>query len=392
MDKADSPVIPESYVYLLGLQCLVSICEGFASYALPLYTAISSQRARAAGEPVSSAPPSLDLSSVNANDTEPSLQHVRSVAAMIERGWPGLLSALSFLLSTNLADDLFAETLGAFQNITNVSGVLSLTTPRDAFLTSLSKCAIPPGVVSSVDAYVEPSAQKTGTMVSDALGFSGGSITPPGLSERNMACLKSIVASASYLSGSLGSKWFDILEMFQNADYVMTLRGTRGSTAARKASMAPPGTPGHRPGSRSVSGAAGPGTPSLTSDAAQFMPRHPLLMDLDIDTIQSAINRLLDATKSLDDDAFKDFITSLCRLSKEMIGMQAVRSPSLRPSDSLDDVVSPGLLSAGMSPSMSNLSPFPGMGNVKAGRRVSGMGMPKAVVRPCLFTSPYPKA
>ncbi|KAF9230177.1 hypothetical protein BU15DRAFT_69416, partial [Melanogaster broomeanus] len=40
LDKADSPPIPESYVYLLGVQCIVSLCEGFASFTGPLYTSL----------------------------------------------------------------------------------------------------------------------------------------------------------------------------------------------------------------------------------------------------------------------------------------------------------------------------------------------------------------
>lgn len=302
---------------------------------------------------------------------------------MVERGWPGLLSALTFLLSTNLSDDLFAETLGAFQNILNVAGVLGLTTPRDAFLASLSKFAIPPGVVSSVDAYVEPAVPKTATM-SDAFGFSSSNTTMPSLSERNMACLKSIVYTASYLSGSLGSKWFDILEVFQNADYVMTMRGLRPlGTSKRNAQTVPPTSSFGRPGSRTVSGSIS--GPSGGGDALLQTSRHPLLTDLDIETIQSAITRLLDGTRNFDDNAFREFVSAMCRLSREMIYMQAARSPGMRPSDSMDDLGSPTLASTSMSPSSSLMAPFAGA-NIKAGRRVSGMGMPKAAVSRRLFS------
>ena len=44
LDKADAPPIPEAYIYLLALQCLVSISEGFAAQTLPLFNTIVVQR------------------------------------------------------------------------------------------------------------------------------------------------------------------------------------------------------------------------------------------------------------------------------------------------------------------------------------------------------------
>ncbi|KAG8951066.1 hypothetical protein FRC00_007450, partial [Tulasnella sp. 408] len=373
LDKADSPIIPESYIYLLALQCLVSICEGFASFTFPVYSAMAVQRPRAAGDALITAPPALDLATLA--DAEATTHDLRVVGAMIDSGWPGLLSALSFYITTNLSDDLFADTLTAIQNLTNVAGVLGLRTPRDAFLTSLAKFAIPPGVVSSVDTYVEPPVPRTAS-VSDALGFAGltsGPTQVPGLSERNMACLKSIISTAMYLAGSLGPTWFDILEVLQNADYVMTLKGTRGTQAStnRRLSVVPSGgTP--RP-SRIVSATNSP-NPAASPNPGQPVARHPLLTELDPETIQLTINRLYDGTKNLDDDAFKDFVGSLCKLSREMVGMQASKSMELRVSESMDEVLTPGPPSA-LSPSAGGLSPM--IGTARSSRRVSGMGASK---------------
>lgn len=375
LDKADSPIIPESYIYLLALQCLVSICEGFASFTFPIYSGIAVQRPRAAGDAVITAPPALDLSTLP--DADATTHDLRVVGAMVDSGWPGLLSALSFFITTNLSDDLFADTLTAIQNLTNVAGVLGLRTPRDAFLTSLAKFAIPPGVVSSVDTYVEPSVPRTAS-VSDALGFTGltsGPTQVPGLSERNMACLKSIISTAMYLAGSLGPTWFDILEVLQNADYVITLKGTRGSQSPnRRLSVVPSGgTP--RP-SRIVSATGSP-NPAASPSTSQPVVRHPLLTELDPETIQLTINRLYDGTKNLDDEAFKDFVGSLCKLSREMVGMQASKSMELRLSESMDEVMTPSLPSA-LSPSAGGLSPM--IGTAKSSRRVSGMGASKSTV------------
>ncbi|KAG8906680.1 hypothetical protein FRB99_006381 [Tulasnella sp. 403] len=379
LDKADSPAIPESYLYLLALQCLVSICEGLASFVFPLYTAIAIQRPKTAGDQIVTAPRALDLAALP--DAEPSTPQLRTVGAMLECAWPGLLSALSFFIGTNLSDDLFADTLSAFQNITNVAGVLGLRTPRDAFLSSLSKFAIPSGVVSSVDSYVEPTVPKTAS-VTDALGFSalgGGAIPVPGLSERNMACLKSIISTAVYLSGSLGATWFDVLEVLQNADYVMYLRGLRGphtSAPNKRASTVPSAAPLTPRIPRSSSTTSSPIPNMASPHPNQAAQRHPLLTDIDVETIQLAINHLFDATKSLDDEAFRDFIAALCKLSHEMVEMQASRNQETRYSDSVDDLTSPAM-SAIMSPSASgNLQPG---GTPRSSRRVSGLGMHKAM-------------
>ncbi|KAI0738261.1 hypothetical protein C8Q80DRAFT_1207991 [Daedaleopsis nitida] len=320
LDKADSPPIPESYLYLLGVQCLVSLCEGFATFTAPLYNTIMVQKPRTAGEPVIRAPPALDLSTLPKE--EPSTKQLRTVHDMIESGWPALLAALSFLISTNLSDDLFVDVLASYQALTTVSGMLGLTTPRDAFFTSLSRLAIPTGVVSSIDSYVpvEPSTPRTAAnAISESFGvsFSGANSQPPGLSERNMACLKVLISSALFLAGSLGASWFDILEALQNADYVLTTKGARPST--NKRNTIGPGA-GSLPPSRSVSstGSPQPGQPSTTTG-----PRHPLLADLDPDSLQHATQRLFDASKNLEDAAFCDFVKALCKLSAAMIGMQS---------------------------------------------------------------------
>lgn len=294
----------------------MSICEGFASSTLPLFNAIVVQRSRAAGEATLKAPSALDIPTLASDDSVSSStkQVMQSVHGMIENGWPGLLAALSFVVATNLSDSLFADALQSYLNVANASGMLGLTIPRDAFLTSLAKFAIPSRVVSSIEAYsyVEPAtprvASTSGPSSSDGSAASGA--LAPGLSERNLACLKILVTSAMFLAGSLGSSWFDILETLQNADYVLTSKGQRPSSKQATSNIP------HSPGAshRQTSAAA-------ASNAAQ--PQIPLLVDLDAESVQRSIQRLFDSSKNLDDSAFHDFVSALCRLSSEMIKMQS---------------------------------------------------------------------
>ena len=354
MDKADSPPIPESYVYLLALQCLVSLVEGFTSLVLPLYNSIVVVRPRAAGEAVVRAPPALDLASLSTDD--PATIQLRTVHDMLENGWPALLAALSFYISTNLSDELFADVLGALQSMINVSGVLRLTTPRDAFLTSVSKLAVPSRVVSSLDSFQEPQAPKSAVLSVENLGLgglAGGYPSHPGLSERNLACLKALISSALFLAGSLGPSWFDVLEALQNADYVLT-KGTIFSSKKAPATLSSP--------LPTSSGAAG----SVHQQPTQ--PRHPALVDLDADTIQHAIQRLFDSTKNLEDGSFRDFVAALCKLSAEMVGMQAVSEQEYQAGGSMEDLVKP------------KLNPQAASAAYAHRRRASGIALPRTMV------------
>ncbi|TFK51181.1 hypothetical protein OE88DRAFT_1807990 [Heliocybe sulcata] len=311
LDKADAPPIPEAYIYLLAVQCLVSLCEGFVTYTAPVYNSIMIQKPRAAGEAIIRAPRALDLATLPKDD--PVTKQLHTVHDMVQDGWPALLAALSFVISTNLSDELFVEVLASYQAVTNVSGMLGLTTPRDAFFTSLAKFAVPLRVVSSLESYIEPATPRTTASLTDGLGLTAPT-QAPGLSERNMACLKVFIASALFLAGSLGEGWSGILEALQNADYVLTFKGTKSATGKR----APSGP--SAPPLRAV--ASSGAIASSTAGPSQQTTRHPLLSDLDGDSVLSTIQRLFDASKNLDDTAFQEFVSSLCKLSSEMVGMQ----------------------------------------------------------------------
>jgi hypothetical protein len=43
LDKVDAPLIPEAFICLLGVQCLVSLADGLARYTFPLYNIIPVQ-------------------------------------------------------------------------------------------------------------------------------------------------------------------------------------------------------------------------------------------------------------------------------------------------------------------------------------------------------------
>jgi hypothetical protein len=281
---------------------------------------------------------------------------------MVENGWPALLAALSFIVTTNISDELFVDVLASYQAMTNVAGMLALSTPRDAFFTSLAKFAIPTRVVSSLDSSIEPPTPRSAVSISENFGLTHSPSQPPGLSERNIACLKVFVSSAMFLAGSLGESWFGVLEAVQNADYVLT-KGVKASGTSTRRSVSSAGTPSR---SSTLSISQADNSSSGTGGAAQ--PRHPLLSDLDSESLLGLIQRMFDASKILEDDAFRYFVNALCRLSAEMVGMQtSEESMSISESGTTS---SEDLCALGLSPNK----------EIAHRRRLSGIHLPKSPV------------
>lgn len=308
---------------------------------------------------------------------------------MAESAWPALLAALSYGISTNLSDTLFADVLSALSDFTIACGLLELTTPRDAFLNTLSKYAVPPPAVTAMQHYMDGPSTPRNNSVVDSLGLGVNALTglplasvagPPGLSERNLACLKSMITTTTILARSLDERsWQEVLETLQNANYML---GAAGSAAARKASLGRRGTQqmlspqiGNSPVKRKVSESAASvaGDSHAGSEGGETRPE--VFDDLDVESIQSLIAVLFDGTRDLEDSALAAFVGALCRLSEEMIGTDSGWTQSQsghgRPSVSVDhgdNIVD--LTDPPMSPAPSLLSPS---GDVK--RRASGLNI-----------------
>lgn len=322
LDKADAPPIPEAYIYLLGVQCLVSLSDGLAVYVFPLYNTLAVQKPPAGSAELVRAPGPLDPMTLP--ETEPARAGLETVRAMLNAGWPALLAALSFLLTTNLSDPLFGDVLGALQTLARASGCLALPTPRDAFLTALAKAALPSRVVAALDEppQASSSVRSPVSLEGFTLGLAGGGgagPNSPGLSPRNLACLRALVAAALFLAGTLGPSWFAVLEALQNADYVLTTRGTAPPGSAPLSAGAVSGTPSKR----GMQNEAQVEQQQQQQQQRNQAAAHPLLADVDSESVQAAIQRLFDASVMLEDSAFHDFVGALCKLSCEMVSMQS---------------------------------------------------------------------
>lgn len=93
LDKVDPPLLPETYLYLLALQSVNLIVEGFSSIVTPAFTQIVPLHT------------SLEVAKQAAGiDVED--EQVAVVREMVEAGWPAILAALSWFMGRNVDDEV----------------------------------------------------------------------------------------------------------------------------------------------------------------------------------------------------------------------------------------------------------------------------------------------
>ncbi|KAE8208689.1 hypothetical protein CF335_g221 [Tilletia laevis] len=290
LDKSEAPVTPPTYVYLLAMQSLVNVAQAFSSQILPAYSAFVNARPKHSPR----APPPLDLNTLKGS----ARQDMDAAIAMVNSAWTSLLASFTFLLSSKCDDAVFAEVLSALRNFTNVTGVLTLQTPRDALIASLLKFAVPRPVVAAV------AAQKLSGEPSNSV--STANAQRPRLLTRNLACLKALTQISHYLSGMLQERWLEVLEGLCDAEFVLQRTMPRGKPSADN----PPPSP-----ARTLS--IGPYAASSLSSVDPRTGQPQLLSDLDADHLLAGIRHIFENSTALDTNAFKAFVTALCQLSDQ---------------------------------------------------------------------------
>ncbi|POW16347.1 hypothetical protein PSTT_01479, partial [Puccinia striiformis] len=284
LDKAEAPAIPETYIYLLALQCICNVAEGFAGFTLVQHDEFRHSRSKTASD---DSPPQSFILPIDELKAGPNKERIKMTRSMADASWPALLASLNFFVSTNLDEELFTETLSAMQSFTYVCGILDLTTPRDAFLLSFCKFAVPPAIVANLimeASSATPTKASQSVLNVDSLGL-GTAHSPTYFSPRSLSFLQTLLSVAQYLSGVLGSSWYTVFETLQNADYVIAAKLKKRTTL---------------PSSQTANNT------SSTSDESG---------------IQANIQKLFDCSRTLDPGAFRSFVTALCRLSSETVGL-----------------------------------------------------------------------
>ena len=321
LDKADPPQIPPAYLYTLALTCMNSFSEGLARFLLPFTIPIESRNKRKAkpkpvddskptdsdGEKVDDQKPKLSRSQSNsalrlpinplALEGHQQQHHIKTSANMIEACWPALLAAYSTFFHAALDSEYYHALVRSFQKFTQISGLLRLSTPRDAFLTALGKNAVPSSVVS-----VQPSGQQL-SVPTDSKDSKRGAKSPlpttPGpqaepslasLNTRNLLCLRALLNLGIALGPVLQAAWSIVLETLQQADLIIIHVANQRR--------------------QSRSGAA---TPTGTTDT-------DLLGDLgnEIAAVRIAATRMLESSAELPDEAFLDVVASMSGLLRNL--------------------------------------------------------------------------
>ena len=340
LDKSEPPNLPDSYIYSLVLTCVNNFCEGLAKFILPLTIPNEGRTKRRQKSPKTQ---ELDGPSCINDDKSASSTHlqehpatfsskrdqvpinptiltshprhreIQTSAAIIEMCWPAVLATSSTFLYASLDSDYYHGLVRSFQKFTHVAGLLRLDTPRDAFMTTLGKAAVPAGLLTPSIGTTpstpagEPQGifQHTRGLLSvDSLVSQANSLgndkyqqavdsTSSSLNVRHLLCLRALLNLGIALGPILGKAWTIVLESLQQTDLVITAYKHRtGLLSSLK-------------------------TQEGDNQANQEAPKSANLSD-EIVAVESAASRMFDGTSGYPNDSFKDLATALCNLIRSV--------------------------------------------------------------------------
>lgn len=276
LDKSDPPLPPETYIYSLVLNCISSFAEGLAKFILPLTvpdlrqkrknrlvnhdqgtdSVRSSQDLQAPelGRVQSSSPLKKSAVPINPLDLLSHVQYsaIKTCAGIVENCWPAVLATCSTFLRASLDDEFYHNLVRAFQKLAHVAGLLRLSVPRDAFLTTLGKAAMPastggskaqnpahPGASAS-QANDTPKKNRKSSEIprTNSLPIDSSATptetSPVSLSTRNLLCLRALLNLGIALGPTLDQPaWSILLETLQYTGLVI---GVSSNTMAKSAS------------------------------------------------------------------------------------------------------------------------------------------------------------
>ncbi|KAL1642367.1 Endocytosis and vacuole integrity protein [Diplodia intermedia] len=320
LDKQEPPALPETYIYSLVLSCINNFSESLAKFILPLTVHKEGRKKKAKGDaaanqerpstPNEEKPKSRMARSqsfrrrtVPVNPLElknnPAEEAIKMTAEAINECWPAVLATCSTFLNAALDNDYYHDLVRSIQKFTQIAGLLRLSTPRDAFLTTLGKAAVPPTIFTATVSNPKTPGAETPTMYNnkggllsvDSLVNQGSDKSrrvsmesgPPTLSTRNLLCLRALLNLAIALGPTLESAWSIVFETLQQADMIMAAANSTSSGRDRR---------GNRYDGVAIAQIMGP----------------------EVAAVQSAASRLFESTVDFPNESFVQVLTSLCTL------------------------------------------------------------------------------
>lgn len=332
-DATKINTVPKTYPHTLILDCISSFCEGLSKFIMPLsvlarnqdedsissngtdrrsdsMTRTSSQRRQVQKHKYQRLANPLNMRDL------PQLPQVQACARMVESCWPAVLAMCSTFLNAALDSHFYHVLIRSMQKLTQVSGTLELSTPRDALLTSLAKGSVPAnsGAVIQLLSPVAKRTQDAGNveesktpLKSPPLDARRQSVdsSQPTLNIRHLLCLRALLNLGIALGPTLGQEsWFIVIETLQQVEALMTIASIGSSGSERST--------------------------TITSEMA---------------AVNTAAKRMFDSTKSYSDDAFAVMVRALLRLMGEPFQDNGVDSDAATISSPMP-LASPGALSS----------------------------------------------
>jgi protein MON2 len=326
LDKQDPPNAPETYIYSLVLGSLNNLSESLAKFVLPLTVASTTKPKRRNktatsenGEQI--LPDELERPISAQDQTQPDdqrsqrkipinplkltnhklIKEITTAADLIEHSWPAILACCSTFFNAALDGENYRSLVRSFQKFTQVAGLLHMSVPRDALLTTLGKSAMPPNLMTAGIASAGSQPPPTPSFLSNAKGLlnmesivnQASSFLPerrrssmdsgePTLNGRHLLCLRALLNLGIALGPSLGDSWSIILETLQQADRVLAGSSNRAFQAFQS---------------------------QVSQDGSTTQQ-----IGSEITAVQAAASRLFESTTELPNEAFLSALKALCSL------------------------------------------------------------------------------
>ena len=325
LDKSDPPTLPDTYVYSLVLTCITSVSESLAKFLLPLTvhhesTGKKKNKGNESMEPNAeserehsgtrrlSRTQSFRRKTIPVNPLDlkehPAYLYVQTSSLLVNECWPAVLATCSTFLNAALDTEYYRALVRSIQKFTQVAGLLRLSTPRDAFLTTLGKAAVPsnlmlasassprPGTADRLSVFSNAkSLLNVDSLVSSAssLSVDGGhrsqhDVIIPSLGSRNLLCLRALINLAIALGPTLQASWSIVLETLQAADVVMALSDQNANRT--------------------------PGGPTSRQEQDGGNEK----FEAETSAVQAAAQRLFESTVDFPNESFSEFLRALCSL------------------------------------------------------------------------------
>ncbi|KAL8664597.1 MAG: hypothetical protein Q9168_007866 [Polycauliona sp. 1 TL-2023] len=326
VDKSEPPILPATYLYSLVLTCINRFSDGLAKFLLP-FTVQPDEKPRRKQRSASkyqnqdassldhpkellkdpaTAQPSNGLTSnekklpVNPLSLKEHerYEQIRMSALVVEHCWPALLATASTFLNASLDSEYYHALIRSVQRFTQVAGILDLETPRDAFLTTLAKHAVPaasagsiktPNLGSFTNQQTEGISDGNETKHADRREHQGHFILD--MNPRNLLCLRALLNLGTALGPVLHHSWAIMFHCLHQVDVALIASAQRPLPQASV--------------NRIDEGEA-PETDDLKAEKS---------------AVEVAVSRLFESTSNLPNEAFTEALGCLSTLVYDISGM-----------------------------------------------------------------------